>query len=96
MSSFGSTLEKLYRIVEERKEKLPEGSYTAELFRKGEDRILKKLGEEAVEVILALKSKNKEHAVYETADLIYHLTVALVNAGITWQEIGKELVKRMK
>jgi len=96
MSDFGSVVKELYRIVEERKEELPEGSYTAKLFKKGEDKILQKVGEETVEVILAFKSKNKEHAIYETADLIYHLTVALVNFGITWEEVGEELKKRMK
>jgi len=96
MGDFGSVIEELYRIVEERKEKLPEGSYTAKLFRKGEDKILQKVGEEAVEVILAFKSKDREHAIYETADLLYHLTVALVNFGITWEEVGQELKKRMK
>ena len=96
MSEFCEVVEKLYKIIEERKKKLPENSYTAKLFKKGEDKILQKVGEEAIETILAFKSENREHAVYETADLIYHLLVALVNKGITLEEIGNELAKRMK
>jgi phosphoribosyl-ATP pyrophosphohydrolase len=94
--NIGNVWEKLYRIVEERKKEMPEGSYTAFLFQKGEDRILQKVGEEAVETILALKSGNREHAVYEISDLIYHLTVALVEKGISLDEIAQELSKRMK
>ena len=90
------TLKKLYRIIEERKRELPEGSYTAGLFKKGEDRILQKVGEEAIETILALKSGKREEAVYETADLLYHLLVALVNRGIELEEVEEELRRRMK
>ncbi|WP_456456812.1 phosphoribosyl-ATP diphosphatase [Thermovibrio sp.] len=90
------TLKKLYKVIEERKRELPEGSYTAELFKKGEDRILQKVGEEAIETILALKSGKREEAVYETADLLYHLLVALVNRGIELEEVEEELRRRMK
>jgi len=92
----GEILEKLYQIVEERKRELPEGSYTAELFKRGEDRILQKVGEEAIEAILALKSNRKGEAVYEVADLLYHLIVALVDKGISLEEVAKELQRRMK
>ncbi len=92
----GEVLKELYRVIEKRKEELPEGSYTASLFKAGEDRILQKVGEEAIETILALKSGKKEDAVYEVSDLLYHLTVALVNSGITYNEIAKELERRMK
>ena len=92
----GEVLEKLYRIVEERRRELPENSYTASLFKAGEDRILQKVGEEAIETILALKSGNRRDAVYEVSDLLYHLTVALVNSGITYDEIAEELKGRMK
>ncbi len=92
----GETLEKLYRVIEERKKELPENSYTASLFKSGEDRILQKVGEEAVESILALKSGNRENAIYEVSDLIYHLTVALVEKGITLDQIAEELNRRMK
>jgi len=89
-------LESLYKIIKSRKEELPEGSYTAELFKRGEDRILQKVGEEAIETILALKSGRKEEAIYETADLLYHLIVALVEKGITLDEVLSELKRRMK
>jgi len=94
--NIGEVLEELYRVVEKRKEELPENSYTASLFKAGEDRILQKVGEEAVESILALKSGSKENAVYEVSDLLYHLTVALVNSCITYDEIAEELKRRMK
>jgi phosphoribosyl-ATP pyrophosphohydrolase len=92
----GEVLEKLYEVVEERKRELPEGSYTAELFKRGEDRILQKVGEEAIETILALKSGKREEAVYEVSDLLYHLVVALVDKGITLEEVSQELQRRMK
>ena len=92
----GKVLEELYSVVEERGRELPEDSYTASLFKAGEDRILQKVGEEAIESILALKSGRKGEAVYEVADLLYHLTVALVNSEITYDEIAEELQKRMK
>ena len=92
----GEVLEKLYGIVEERKKELPEGSYTTSLFKAGEDRILQKVGEEAIETILALKSGRKDEAVYEVSDLLYHLVVALVNRGITLDQIARELERRMK
>jgi len=92
----GEVLNNLYRIIEERKRELPEGSYTAELFKKGQDRILQKVGEEAIESILALKSRERKEAVYEVADLLYHLLVALVNEGITLDEVAEELKRRMK
>lgn len=94
--NIGEVLEELYRVVEERKRELPKNSYTASLFKAGEDRILQKVGEEAIESILALKSGNKGDAVYEVSDLLYHLTVALVNSGITYDEISDELKRRMK
>jgi len=89
-------LSKLYQVVKQRKEEMPENSYTAELFRRGEDRILQKVGEEAVETILALKSEDKQKGIYETADLLYHLIVALVNRGITLDEVAQELKRRMR
>ncbi len=89
-------LKELYSIIEKRKRELPEGSYTTSLFRKGEDKILQKLGEEAVEVILAMKSGKREEEVYEVADLLYHLLVALVEKGILLEEVAAELKRRMK
>ena len=94
--NLGEVLKELYQIVEERKRELPENSYTASLFRKGEDRILQKVGEEAIETILALKSGNKEEAIYEVSDLLYHLMVALVDKDISLDEIAEELNRRMR
>lgn len=96
MDEFCKVIEKLYKIIEERKKELPAGSYTAKLFKAGEDRILQKVGEEAVETILALKSESRKDAVYETSDLVYHLLVALVDKNISLEEIGNELKRRMR
>ncbi len=93
---FCDVVRKLYETIEGRKIKLPEGSYTSSLFKKGEDKILQKVGEEAVETILAFKTHKKEEIVYETSDLIYHLFVALVNERVTLDDIAAELEKRMK
>lgn len=84
---------KLEELLKERKENMPENSYTTHLFTKGEDKILKKLGEETVEVILAKGSRGE--TVYESADLLYHLLVHLVNKEIPFQEILNELARRM-
>jgi phosphoribosyl-ATP pyrophosphohydrolase len=94
--NFCEVIRELYTIIENRKKDLPEGSYTSSLFKGGEDRILQKVGEEAIETILALKSGNREHAIYEVSDLIYHLLVALVGKGITLEEIAEELNRRRK
>ncbi len=96
MADICEVLRELYSIIEKRKEELPEGSYTASLFKRGEDKILQKLGEEAVEVILAMKSGKREEEVYEVADLLYHLFVALVEKGISLEEVAAELRRRMK
>ncbi|WP_457569691.1 phosphoribosyl-ATP diphosphatase [Desulfurobacterium sp.] len=93
---FCEVFEKLYEIIDERKRTLPEGSYTASLFKKGEDRILQKVGEEAIETILAFKSGNRQDIVYETSDLLYHLFVAMVEKGVTLDDIAVELERRMK
>ncbi|MEN3007682.1 bifunctional phosphoribosyl-AMP cyclohydrolase/phosphoribosyl-ATP diphosphatase HisIE [Pseudothermotoga sp.] len=87
-------LEKLYRIVQQRKSKMPESSYTAKLFRKGLDEIVKKVGEEAIEVIVAAKSSDEEHFINEVADLIYHLTVLMVEKNVEWSKIIEELQDR--
>ncbi|WP_027720032.1 MULTISPECIES: phosphoribosyl-ATP diphosphatase [unclassified Desulfurobacterium] len=93
---FCEVFEKLYEIIEERKRTLPEGSYTASLFKKGEDRILQKVGEEAIEAILAFKSGSRKEIVYETSDLLYHLFVAMVEKGVTLDDVAVELERRMK
>lgn len=78
----------------DRKNNPEDGSYTNYLFDKGEDKILKKVGEEAAEVVIAGKNRSKEEIAYETADLMYHLTVMLVDNGMTWEDIYKEIKRR--
>ena len=85
--------DELYRLLEKRKKELPEGSYTTYLFQKGLDKILKKIGEETTEVIVAAKN-SKEETVYEIADLFYHTMVLMVEKGISLDDIRQELAKR--
>ena len=87
-------LAELYSIIVERKEKMPEGSYTTYLFDKGLDKILKKVGEENAEVIIASKNRSKAEVIYETSDLLYHLLVLLVEQGVTLEDIYMELKSR--
>jgi phosphoribosyl-ATP pyrophosphohydrolase/phosphoribosyl-AMP cyclohydrolase len=87
-------LNTLYELLEERKKLLPEGSYTTYLFQKGLDKILKKVGEECTEVIIAAKDQDKKETVYEIADLTYHVLVLMVEAGISVEEIREELASR--
>ena len=84
----------LYRLLEERKATLPENSYTTYLFQKGTDKILKKIGEESTEVIIAGKADDKKETVYEIADLAYHVMVLMVQMGISVEDIQKELGSR--
>lgn len=87
-------LYELYDIITDRREKMPEGSYTAYLFDKGLDKILKKVGEENAEVIIAAKNREKSEVVYEVSDLIYHLLVLLVEQGVKLEDIFAELKSR--
>ena len=87
-------LEGLYQLLEGRKKELPEGSYTTYLFQKGLDKILKKVGEESTEVIIAGKAQDKAETVYEIADLAYHVLVLMVELGITVEDIREELASR--
>src|SRR6476620_8989285 len=86
-------LQELYSVIEERKEQRPEGSYTTYLFNSGLDKILKKVGEEATETIIAAKNDDGRLP-SETADLLYHLMVLLVERGVTLDEITVELKQR--
>ena len=88
------TVNGLYELLEGRKRDLPEGSYTTYLFSKGTDKILKKIGEECTEVIIAGKADDKAETVYEIADLMYHTMVLMVNMGISVEDIQKELASR--
>ena len=88
------TLEGLYQLLEGRKRDMPEGSYTSYLFEKGLDKILKKVGEECTEVIIAAKAEDKRETVYEIADLAYHVMVLMVENGISVADIHRELASR--
>ena len=87
-------LESLYQLLMSRKAELPEGSYTTYLFQKGIDKILKKVGEECTEVIIAGKADDKAETVYEIADLAYHVMVLMAQMGITVEDIRRELASR--
>ena len=87
-------LEGLYQLLRSRKKELPEGSYTTYLFQKGIDKILKKVGEECTEVIIAGKADDRAETVYEIADLAYHVMVLMVQMGISVEDIRKELAGR--
>ena len=88
------SLAELYRLLEGRKAERPEGSYTTYLFNKGLDKILKKVGEECTEVIIAGKAEDKKETVYEIADLAYHVMVLMVQMGITVEDVHRELASR--
>ncbi len=81
-------------VIIDRKKNPEDGSYTNYLFDKGEDKILKKVGEEAAEVVIAGKNRDKAEIAYEVSDLIYHLTVMLVDNDMTWNDIYREMKKR--
>lgn len=87
-------LEGLYQLLQSRKRELPEGSYTTYLFQKGLDKILKKVGEESTEVIIAGKAEDKAETIYEISDLAYHVLVLMVQMGISVEDIRAELASR--
>ena len=88
------SLEGLMELLRGRKEEKKEGSYTTYLFEKGLDKILKKVGEECTEVIIAAKAEDKKETIYEIADLAYHVMVLMLQAGISLEDIHKELASR--
>ena len=87
-------LEGLYQLLQSRKKEMPEGSYTTYLFQKGLDKILKKVGEESTEVIIAGKAEDRAETIYEIADLAYHVLVLMVQLGISVEDIRTELASR--
>ncbi len=91
MLTFISQLE---TIIENRKEKLPEGSYTTTLFKAGLDRILRKIGEESGELIIAGKNQNKTEIANEAADLLFHILVLLHNEGLSLKDVEEVLKNR--
>jgi phosphoribosyl-ATP pyrophosphohydrolase/phosphoribosyl-AMP cyclohydrolase len=93
-NGLGATLTELYALVETRKRERPERSYTTYLFDQGLDKILKKVGEEATETIIAAKGEDTESLIRESADLIYHLIVLLVERGVDLDQVNEEMVRR--
>ena len=83
-----------YQVIIDRKNEKAEGSYTAYLFEQGIDKILKKVGEECTETVIAAKNNDKKETVYEISDLLYHVLVMMAYQGITPEDIEKELQKR--
>ena len=88
------SLEALMKVIEGRKLEKKEGSYTTYLFEKGIDKILKKVGEECTEVIIAGKADDKAETIYEISDLVYHVMVLMIEMGISLDDINKELASR--
>lgn len=89
-------INQLYQVILDRQRERPEGSYTTYLFDQGIDKICKKIGEEAAEVIIGAKNNNQREVTYEAADLIYHLLVLLAQQGVTPQQLYTELTARRK
>ena len=93
-SSAPFSLEGLYELLQGRKDTMPEGSYTTYLFQKGLDKILKKVGEESTEVIIAGRAEDRAETIYELADLTYHAMVLMVEMGISVEDVKQELASR--
>ena len=87
-------LESVYGVIADRKVRPREGSYTNYLFEKGIDKILKKVGEEATEIVIAAKNPDAEEIKYEISDFLYHIMVLMVEKGVTWEDIAQELAQR--
>jgi len=94
MADLGGLLDQLYALIQKRDRERPKGSYTTYLFDQGLDKILKKLGEESAETIIAAKNNDNKGLIAEVSDLIYHLLVLLVERGVSLDEIRLELVQR--
>ena len=88
------SMDNQFEMLEGRKANMPEGSYTTYLFEKGIDKILKKIGEECTEVIIASKAEDRAETIYEIADLAYHVMVMMVEQGISLEDVRKELASR--
>ena len=86
--------EEVFAVIQDRRVHPKEGSYTNYLFDKGIDKILKKLGEEATEIVIAAKNPNANEIKYEIADFLYHMMVLMAEKEVTWEEITEELAKR--
>ena len=86
--------EKRFQVILDRKVHPKEGSYTNYLFEKGIDKILKKVGEEATEIIIAAKNPDPEEIKYEISDFLYHIMVLMAERGVSWEDITQELARR--
>jgi len=95
-ASLGAVLNQLYELIQSRERERPSGSYTTYLFEAGLDKILKKVGEESAETIIAAKNENDARLTEESADLLYHLLVLLVARGVSLTDIAQELAQRRK
>lgn len=89
-----NAFEQMEAVIAQRRAQPMEGSYTCYLFDKGLDKILKKVGEEATEIVIAAKNPNPEEVKYEIADFLYHVMVLMAERGVTWEDITKELADR--
>ena len=89
-----SVFEDVYQVIQDRKVNPKEGSYTNYLFDKGLDKILKKVGEETTEIVIAAKNPNTEELKYEISDFLYHCMVLMAEKGVSWEDITKELANR--
>ncbi len=91
-----TVLNEVYDVIMDRKHNPVEGSYVCSLLdhRKGIDKVLEKVGEEAVETILAVKGEDREQIIYESADLLFHMLVMFASTGVTLEDIAKEMEKR--
>ena len=90
----GTLIDELFAVVSSRKGADPDSSYTAKLYARGTEKIAQKLGEEAVEAVIAAVGRNREETVKESADVVYHLLVLLADAGLTPAEVYAELAQR--
>ena len=91
-----STLEALFATIQSRKEEMPDGSYTTSLFQAGQNKICQKIGEEAVEVVVAALGETDERVLSEMADMVYHSLVLLAARGLTYADLEAELARRFK
>lgn len=94
MSTLGTTLDELAAVIASRKGARPEESYTARLLGGPEDSLLKKIGEEATEVVMAAKDGDRDQLRYEAGDLLYHLLVVCERWGVSLEELSSELLER--
>ena len=95
-ASAGDVLREDYQTIVDRRDNPKEGSYTNYLFDKGMDKMLKKLGEENTEIIIAAKNPGENEIIYEIADYLYHLEVVMAEKGVDWDDVSRELVRRQK